>query len=130
MGLSGRGEIKTEAERTASASMMFEKRKVFNVVQIDFVKFFESGTGGVSLLDMRKGLFCQNIPISRSLKLAKGHAIQSRSTCFAISCRTFRHSETVDKPSSSTSNARVMAVSLEIEAMDTVRGEEAMDCKV
>lgn len=37
--------MKTEAERTASASIMFEKRSVFNVVQIDFVKFFESGTG-------------------------------------------------------------------------------------
>ena len=34
------------------------------------------------------------------------------------------------KASSSTSNARVMDVSLEIEAMDTVRGEEAMDCRV
>lgn len=64
------------------------------------------------------------------MKLAKGHAIQSRSTCFAIICRTFRLSETVNRPSSSTSNARAMAVSLEIEAMDTVRGEEAMDCKV
>ena len=36
----------------------------------------------------------------------------------------------MNRLSSSTSNARVMAVSLEIEAMDTVRGEEAIDCKV
>ena len=72
----------------------------------------------------------KDIPISRSEKLAKGHAIQSRSTCFAISCRSFRLSETVNRLSSSTSNASVIAVSLEIEAMDTVRGEEAIDCKV
>ena len=72
----------------------------------------------------------KDIPISRSEKLAKGHAIQSRSTCFAITCRSFRLSETVNRLSSSTSNARVIAVSLEIEAMDTVSGEEAMDCKV
>ena len=36
----------------------------------------------------------------------------------------------MNRLSSSTSNARVIAVSLEIEAMDTVRGEEVMDCKV
>ena len=72
----------------------------------------------------------KDIPISRSDKLAKGHAIQSCSTCFAISCRSFRLLETVNRLSSSTSNARIIAVSLDIEAMDTVRGEEAMDCKV
>ena len=109
---------------------MFEKRNVFNVVHIDCVKFFESGTGVRYCRSYDKGLICQNIPISRSVKLANGHTIQSRSTCFAISCRTFRLSETVNRSSSSTSNARVMAVSLEIEAMDTVRGEEAIDCKV
>ena len=126
--------MKTEADRTASASIMFEKSSVFNVVQIDFVKFFESGTGKLRFcrfMRKKKGFFdLKNIPISRSVKLAKGHMIQSRSTCFAISCSTFRLSETVIRPSSSTSNARVMAVSLEIEAMDTVRGEEAIDCKV
>ena len=115
--------------------MIFEKRNVFNVVQIDFVKCIESGTESLDLSVIRKKkknwfVFRKNIPISRSVKLAKGHEIQSRSICFAISCRTLRFSETVNKLSSSTSSARVMAVSLEIEAIDKVRGEEEMDCKV
>ena len=120
--------MKTEAERTASASMILQKSNVLSVVQIDFVKLFESGTGEV--VSHTKSLACQDVPISRSVKLANGHAIQSRSTCFAICCKISRFSETVNRSSSSTSNARVMAVTLEIEAMDMVRGEEAMDCMV
>lgn len=71
------------------------------------------------------------------MKLAKGDAIQSRSTCFANPRKASRVSEIVCIPSfrrdevgDSINSSNTLAVSLDIDAMDVVSGDDDIDCKV
>lgn len=80
---------------------------------------------------------CDYIPISRSVKLANGHAIQSRSTTLVISRKASNVSDIVYIPSNkredegeSMRRASILAVSLDTEAMDVVNGEDDIDCSV
>ncbi len=73
-------------------------------------------------------------PISASVALAKGHEIQSCSTVLEIARRISRVSKMVYMPSfkreedgSSIRRANIWAVSLDIEAMDVVKGDEDSD---
>ena len=71
------------------------------------------------------------------MKLAKGDAIQSHSTCFANSRKACSVSETVyipsfrcDEEGESINSSKTWAVSLDIDAMDVISGDADIACKV
>ena len=105
--------------RTASYNVTVVNRNVLSAVQIFLVVSVVLGA------------------ISCSVTLAKGHDIQSRSIVFAISRTTSSKSETVYRLSvleaarcESSKMDRTFAVSLVIEAIVLVRGEEDIEWRV
>lgn len=125
------------AESTESVSMIVVKRRVFRVIHIDLVIAFESDAKKKGYQQMVCHSNCVYIPISRSVKLANGHAIQSRSTTFVSSRKVSNISDIVHSPSDSrdkegesTRRVSTLAVSLETDAMDFVKGDDDIDCRV